>query len=468
MTEGLRSIRPLKAESLRGVEAAEVGRVKPKFEWVDPTTLFVEEGYQRVIAESGIAMIRKIYSRFSWARFKPPICVRLPDSGNVLICIDGQHTATAAATHPDIKTIPVMVVSADDARARASSFVGHNRDRLALTAPMIYRAELAAGDPLATTVDRACKTAGVTVLPTSISLNRSTEVGATIAVGALKSIVKASGEDGLVRVLRVMVAAKRGPIKAGELSAAALVLQGLPDDALDDRLAAVIASKTAEQWAAIAAAAVAESRVSATDATASAWLRELHVRAKARPDKREARSVKPAAESVKPAPRPAPSAPPRSASSAKPVTPSAGDRPPGIDLPDGGRPNVPPVSASDFPKPSPEIKQAPAPPPPAAVPPPIRRNGITLWPDGTLEHRGERVRLHRDDGTQLVTLLLRVMPSILGPDRVVPKVFGLNVSDAKARLSRLIEDIAPVLRAARLEIKTVQNIGNTLFDLGPQ
>ena len=116
MKDGLRSITPLPQESLRGIVPSAVTGKLPKFEWVDPKTIYVEEAYQRDILANGVALVRKIFAAFSWERFKPPVCVRLADSGSVLVCIDGQHTATAAATHPGIDKIPVMIV---DAAAKA-------------------------------------------------------------------------------------------------------------------------------------------------------------------------------------------------------------------------------------------------------------------------------------------------------------------------------------------------------------
>src|SRR5581483_4814145 len=296
-------------------------------------------------------------------------------------------------------------------------------------------------------VARACKAAGATVLPTSISLNRATEVGATIAVGALKAIVKTDGEDGLVRVLRVLVAAKRGPMKAGEITAAGLVLRSFnPDSGMDDALSAVISSKTAESWAAIAATAVAESGVTSTDATASAWLRALNVRApvkeKSRFDKPEAESVKREPEPVKPPPRPAPSVPPRAASPAKPAAPS-------------------PVSASAPARPPPQVKQAPQ----DAVGETIVRNGVTLWPGGRLVHRGAEVRLGPEEAN-FVTMLLRVMPAILGGDRIAAKVYP-GRSAGQDLLRGLLPDLQATLARARLTIKVVTKIGYTLFDLGP-
>src|SRR5206468_3742977 len=107
---GLRSIRALPAESLRGITAAAGIGEPPVFELVDPRDLFVEDSYQRDVGANGIKLVRKIYAGFDWSRFKPPVCVRIPEWDGVLVCIDGQHTAIAAASHPEVLKIPVMIV----------------------------------------------------------------------------------------------------------------------------------------------------------------------------------------------------------------------------------------------------------------------------------------------------------------------------------------------------------------------
>lgn len=441
---GLRSIRALKPDSLRGVEPAHVGKAVPRFEWVDPSSLFVEEGYQRHVGESGITLVRKIYAGFSWARFKPPVCVRLEGSAT-LVCIDGQHTAIAAASHPKIGKIPVMIVPAQDAdpaqdaKHRAAAFVGHNRDRVALTPPAIYRAELASGDELAGTVDRACRTAAVTVLDKSINLRDRQPVGTTIAIGTLKSIAKRHGEDFLVRTLRVLVAANRGPIKAAEMDATATILIGAgARPALDLELNQVISSKTAEAWAAIGAAKAAETGEPIGSAVASAWCRALGIRLSKGPGRQI--MLRTRAER-------AGTAPPSPEKAAERLTP-------------------PPT-----PKPTPQ--PAPAPPAPAPAPAPVpsptdqvvRRNGIEVdLQTGTLTHRNTTVRIPKTDGVRMVAALLRVMPALLDPTRLASKTFP--EAPSQERLRDLIAFLAPVLATARLEIKAVGKVGFSLFDLG--
>ena len=472
MTEGLRSIRPLAPNALQGIQPAPASKRLPRFEWVSPKDLFVEEKYQRDVRANGIRLIRKIYAGFNWAHFKPPVCVRLPESGNVLVCIDGQHTATAAASHPAIDKIPVMVVGAEDVAARAAAFVGHNRDRLGLTPPMIYYAELAAGEALAVVIDRACKAAGAHVMPTSINLRENHPVGATIAIGTMRAIAKRQGEAMLVRVLQILVGAKRGPIKADEIAAVALILLSAPDERdIDKRLGKIVESKTTEQWAAFGAMKASHSGEPLPSAVASCWCEALgmsfggmkvaptSVKSGARLiDSMSKASKPPAAPKVSKA-APIPLEPPKE-------TPSAAKWP--KQLPPA--PQQKPALMQQ----KPPVAQQPAPPivaPGVAHNDPARfvsRNGVVLdLRDRRITHRGLTTKLP-DEGIRLVASLARVMPSIMDPGVLARQAFGRPVHDPKSEVRMLTDRLNPLLRGVRLEIKTVPNIGNTLFDLGAE
>jgi hypothetical protein len=407
MTEGLRSIRPLGLESLRGLEPADVGRKRPTFEWVDPKTLYVEEAYQRAIGEAQTKLIRKIYAGFSWARFKPPVCVRLLESGNVLVCIDGQGTATAAASHPGVGKIPVMVVDAADLEARAGAFVGHNRDRVGLTQQAIFRAELAHGDPIAGAVERACKAAGATILGQAVNLRDKHPVGSTIAIGTMKAFVKRRGEDLLVRALKVLVAAGRGPIKAGEIIATGLILQEFEPcgervlAAAEHDLRKVIVWKTPHAWAAQATLDAGAGGLKIGPAIAAAWRTAL---------KKLIAEAAPAKPAVAPA-----------------------------------QPSV-----------------APKPADPAQV---VERNGVVLdLVTGRLTHRGKTVKLQREADVVAVAALARVMPALHDQKRLLAKVYPGEGAEAFFRA--LVERLKPILCAARLEIRVVPKAGSMLIDLG--
>lgn len=470
MTTALRKIEGLKPESLRGIVPAPISSELPTFEWVDPRTLFVEDGYQREIGENGVALCRKIFAGFDWTRFKVPICVRLPDGS--LVCIDGQHTATSAASHPGLPQIPVMIVPAADAKLRSAAFVGHNRDRVQLTPQAIYRAELASDEPLASGVERACRAAGAHVLDKPVNLREPQAVGATIAIGTMKAVVKRQGEGALTRVLRVLVAAKRGPIKAAEIAAASIIFAkagGVSN--LDERLRAVIASKSTEAWAAIGGVTAAESREPLASAVATAWCQALDIRLghaggkggirgakhavpRTIPPKPARPAAQPIAHKPKPAPAPILAAKPAQAVQRAPAPKATPAPQPALVL----RP-APPVAT-----PSPS-KAAESPPP--SVGEVIRAMGVEIRPaTQEVRHRGLSVRLGHD-ALILVTALARVMPSLADPGRLEAKVFeGHRSALDSVRLKLLIEETNPALRGARLEIKTVAKIGHSLFDLG--
>jgi hypothetical protein len=485
--KGLRSIVPLPRESLRGLQPAKVQGGAPTVEWVDPRDLFVEESYQREVGEKGVRLIRRIYSTFSWARYKFPVCVRMKEF-DALVCVDGQHTAIACASHPSLGRIPVMVVHGASAADRASAFVGHNRDRVALTPVAIFHAELAAGDdPVAQAVLEACRRAGAEVLDKSINLRQRTEVGATIAVGALKSVARRRGADHLTRVLRVLVEAGRGPIKAAEIVATDVILTGAGKvPVIDGRLRVVVASKSAEAWAAVAAASAAQTGESIGSAIATAWCRELELRLsgglgqpvllrRPSPIDRE-----PGSDLVRKAPLPGSDLvevpdlsdlPPEVLAELRPKP-----LPPRRDAPfrkapqvtAEPRPHAEPAAPPPKPAPAPEnAPAAPAPPPPPDSREVVRRNGVVLdLATRDLTHRGKTVKVRRDDGARMVAALIKVMPALLDQDRLAAKAFPKdNARDGRQRIKLLIDDVNPVLRAAKLEIRTMK-VGSMLADLG--
>lgn len=391
--KGFRPIKSLPAESLRGLEQEPIAGAIPRVELVDPRHLFVEDAYQRSMSgENSTRLIRRIVGKFNWSRFKPPICVRLKAPGNPLVCIDGQHTATAAATRGLVK-IPVLIVSADAVADRANAFVGHNRDRLNLTQMAIYKAELAAGDDLAKAIDRALKRAGAEVLLVSISLKEATPPGKTIAVGALRVVAKNHGEAFLGRVLSILTDAGRGPIKAEEIYALAALLAADPtfkDAAVRD----LVAAKTAAVWSAAAASIAASTGGKASDHLARIWETNL------------------LGDAVDEEPPPAPA-------------PAAA------------------VNAGKAPE----------------------KGGVLFkFSASTIKHRGVAIAL-TEHGFKLVEALTRVLPAMLPYEVTARKVFG-SAEDARTRVDRLVNEVNPLLAPARLEIKTVPKMGNTLFDLG--
>jgi len=188
---------------------------EPRFERANPADLMVDETYQRNLSERSVKLIRKIVAQWDWRTFMPPVVVRV---GARMHVIDGQHTAIAAATHPLIKTIPVMVVDAAAVSDRAKTFLGRNRDRISVTTNQLHVAAVAAGDDEAMTIHQVCERAGVTILKQPPSASGFRE-GETMAVSTISGLVNRRGALRARQVLEVITKAKIAPVPAGLIKA---------------------------------------------------------------------------------------------------------------------------------------------------------------------------------------------------------------------------------------------------------
>lgn len=211
------SIKPMMAP---GVEPGMAPTGKPEFLWIDPQTLLVDDTYQRELSRASLDLIYKIIRRWDWARFKPPVVALTADGYEV---IDGQHTAIAAASHPELDTIPVMVVGAPEHADRARAFVGHNKDRLLLGPVSIHYANLAAGDEDALTLQQVCDRAGVTLLRYPPG-NGVFKPGETIAIRAITALINRHGALGARIVLQVLAEAHCAPVRADGMKAVEALL----------------------------------------------------------------------------------------------------------------------------------------------------------------------------------------------------------------------------------------------------
>lgn len=215
------SKRPIKSMTVPGIEPSAADTPPPVFEWVDPCELKVDETYQRNLSERSVSLIRKIVGNWDWRRFKPPVVARSADGGFEVI--DGQHTAIAAASHPGVPIIPVMVVEAVDMESRATAFLGHNRDRITLTAPQLHAAAVAAGDEDAVTVMQVCERAGVRILKSPPG-NGAFKPRETLAVSSIRALVNRRGAMRARQVLEVLASAECAPISAGGIKAVEMLL----------------------------------------------------------------------------------------------------------------------------------------------------------------------------------------------------------------------------------------------------
>ena len=213
------ALRPVAPICIKGLTPHAPPTGEPIFERVNPADLLVDETYQRDLSPKSIALIQKIVSEWDWRRFKPPV-VAFADGG--LQVIDGQHTAIAAASHPDIEAIPVMVVEAPELQSRALAFIGHNRDRLQVTAMQLHHAAVAAGEDSAVTVEQVCARAGV-ILVRSAYGGRQWKAGETTAINAVRALTEKRGAQRARQILDALVQAGLAPILTHHIKAAEML-----------------------------------------------------------------------------------------------------------------------------------------------------------------------------------------------------------------------------------------------------
>lgn len=209
------TLRPIKAVTLppNAKRATEFGE-RPKPLWISPTSLFVDDEYQRDLNRRSMALIAKIVAGFAWSKIDPPVVVR--ERGKLHV-IDGQHTAIAAATLGVPKILVVEVVAASGFE-RADAFVSHNRDHLVMTSIDVYRAQLGGKHPDAVRIARVCTDAGVRIKVISHAV--VPKLGDSAAISVITRIVAKRGPAQATRVLEALVKAGRAPVSSAEIVAA--------------------------------------------------------------------------------------------------------------------------------------------------------------------------------------------------------------------------------------------------------
>jgi hypothetical protein len=240
-----RVIRPI---PIAGLSPSAIRVQRPRFVDVDPRKdLIVETKYQRDLSAKSLKLIRRIVERFDWSKFKPPVCV---EHGDGFFVIDGQHTAIGAASHPDIKTIPVMVVDAGSVEARAASFVAHNRDRVAMSSLQVFHGEVAAGSHEASEILRLVDEAGGRV-PRNPVGRRDARVGDVVSIAELEHIYGGHGGEKLKEIIRIAVEGRCRPISTTVLRAIRMLVTEpqYEDVRRDDLVTALMARPDIEQAA---------------------------------------------------------------------------------------------------------------------------------------------------------------------------------------------------------------------------
>lgn len=253
--------RPIVPMSVSGLSPSALRTARPRFVDVDPRQLVVETKYQRDLSAKSMRLIKRIIEHFDWTKFKTPICV---ENGDRYFVIDGQHTAIGAASHPDVKTIPIMVVDAQSIEARAGSFVAHNRDRVAMSTYQVFHGEVAAGDPDAVALKAIVESAGGTIprYPPQRGRYKACQVA---AVTELYSIRRHLGDAGLRDIISIAVEARCAPISYMVMRAVKILRNEPQYKGLnkDDLVTALMARPDIEQAAERFAAETNQSKAAA-------------------------------------------------------------------------------------------------------------------------------------------------------------------------------------------------------------
>lgn len=242
-----------KVDTLRSVTAIDLAETlvpiptaAPLIEWMAPSDLLVEAAYQRDLSPKSMDLIKRIAERWDWRRFKPPI-VAWSERGFEII--DGQHTAIGAATR-GIDKIPVLVVEATDLTDRASAFVGHNQDRLAITPVQMHQAKLAAGDEDALTAQQVIDRAGAKLVIGAYGA-RGWKPGETVAITTIDQLARKRGAMHARRVIEVLVKADAAPVSAAGIKAVDMLMfrPEFADIDLEHLPAAIISAGDVEKQA---------------------------------------------------------------------------------------------------------------------------------------------------------------------------------------------------------------------------
>ena len=224
-SDALRAVAPL---PIGVIALAEVPTNVPLVEWMAPADLLVDGRYQRDLSPRSLDLIKRIAERWDWRRFKPPI-VAWTERGFEII--DGQHTAIGAATR-GIEKIPVLVVEATDIKDRATAFVGHNQDRLSITAIQMHQAKLAAGDEDALTAQQVIDKAGATLVIGAYGA-RGWSPGETVAITTIDALARRRGAMKARQVVEVLVKAEAAPVSAAAIKAVDMLMNTPAYDEID-------------------------------------------------------------------------------------------------------------------------------------------------------------------------------------------------------------------------------------------
>jgi len=180
---------------------------RPTLLWVPVADLVIDERYQRALTAPGRRMIQRIADGWDWRLYQPILIASTGDGRHAVV--DGQHRAHAAKL-AGLDALPAMVVPMTPVE-QARAFVGVNRDRIKLHASAVFRAQLAAGEPVAVEADRLVTQAGCRLM-TFMRSSATRKVGEIYTHRLILGMVERGEGAAVVAGLRAMRDSEAGQV----------------------------------------------------------------------------------------------------------------------------------------------------------------------------------------------------------------------------------------------------------------
>lgn len=258
------SLTPITPFLLTGADLSPLGEV-PKLVWLPISSLRINADYQRDLSRRSRSVILKVAREWDWARMKALSVCEVQEG--VYEVLDGQHTATAAASRGDIEALPCLVTSREELAARAAAFVGINRDRVAMTSLQVFWADVAAGSEDACDALRGVELAGGRILRASPGAHGFRPGDVMSAVGIV-SLAKRGGVAYVRRVVSIGVQGHLAPIHDVYLRAIASLIWDRKQPLSDETIIDVLRIHGGERLRNKASQIAKEERQKASDALA--------------------------------------------------------------------------------------------------------------------------------------------------------------------------------------------------------
>lgn len=199
----------------------------PEIRYVNPRKdLYVDHNWQRELKGTSLVLLTEIIQNFDWSAFKVPNVYEWPDKR--LFATDGQTTIIACAHHPEIKTIPVLVLKApleDLMRRQAKSFVTINQNRRIVSSSDILPALICGGDSRAMAMANILREFNIQLKPVQYIDKTGQAPGESFCVNIFRHMHNKYGDDDFRIICKILHHAARAPIRREHLWALNSIFQ---------------------------------------------------------------------------------------------------------------------------------------------------------------------------------------------------------------------------------------------------